>query len=180
MILGAVLAGGRSRRFGSDKALASVDGRPLVDHAIAALATVVDTVVVVGREWPSVSSLQDRPHADLGPLAAINAVMHHGRRHGFTWIVSLPCDTPFVPATLLEELIACRLPTYVDKLPVLGFWPCAAADVLDAWLARGAIRSVRSFAEAIGAVPLATADDIPNFNYRADLDEWNMRRFDRR
>lgn len=46
-ITGIVLAGGRARRFGADKLAAPVDGRPLVEHAIDALAAIADEVVVV-------------------------------------------------------------------------------------------------------------------------------------
>ncbi|MBA3896663.1 MAG: NTP transferase domain-containing protein, partial [Sphingomonadaceae bacterium] len=61
MILGAVLAGGASRRFGSDKALAMRDGRPLIAHVVDALATQVDAVVVCGRDWGGLPSIADRP-----------------------------------------------------------------------------------------------------------------------
>ncbi len=50
-LLGAVLAGGQSRRFGSDKALALLDGRPLIAHVIAALAAQTEAVIVCGKEW---------------------------------------------------------------------------------------------------------------------------------
>ena len=49
MTLGAVLAGGQSSRFGSDKALAVLDGQTLLTRAVATLAQWCDTVVVVGR-----------------------------------------------------------------------------------------------------------------------------------
>ena len=47
LISGIVLAGGQSRRFGADKLTADVAGRPLLHHAIEALAAVSDEVVVV-------------------------------------------------------------------------------------------------------------------------------------
>src|SRR5687768_5356431 len=50
MILGAVLAGGQSSRFGSDKALAELDGRTLIARAVDALAGWCEYVVAVGRE----------------------------------------------------------------------------------------------------------------------------------
>ena len=43
-LLGAILAGGRSSRFGSDKAFALLNGKPLIDHVIAALAAQTDAV----------------------------------------------------------------------------------------------------------------------------------------
>lgn len=48
-VTGMVLAGGRSRRFGSDKLLAPVGGRALVQHAVLALAPLCAEVLVVVR-----------------------------------------------------------------------------------------------------------------------------------
>jgi putative hydroxymethylpyrimidine transport system substrate-binding protein len=50
-VLGAVLAGGRSRRFGSDKALARYAGRTLLDHALHALGGQVDAVIGAFRNF---------------------------------------------------------------------------------------------------------------------------------
>ena len=50
MILGAVLAGGQSSRFGSDKALAELGGATLLERAVDALSAWCEKVVVVGRE----------------------------------------------------------------------------------------------------------------------------------
>ena len=50
MILGAVLAGGLSTRFGSDKALAELDGHTLIARAVDALSGWCEYVVVVGRD----------------------------------------------------------------------------------------------------------------------------------
>src|SRR3546814_7027451 len=63
-LLGAVLAGGRSSRFGSDKALAMLDGRTLLDHAAAALGAHVETVVICGRHVPGMTGLADRPRSE--------------------------------------------------------------------------------------------------------------------
>ena len=49
MLLGAVLAGGRSRRFGSDKAMALHHGKPLLAHAAEALAQHTQAVILCGR-----------------------------------------------------------------------------------------------------------------------------------
>lgn len=78
-VIGAILAGGLSRRFGSDKVLASVEGRPLIEHGLDALRGVTTDVAVCGRDWPSATSLPDRPRAGMGPLSGLNAALHHAR-----------------------------------------------------------------------------------------------------
>ena len=64
-ILGAIMAGGAASRFGSDKALALFEGRPLIDHVAQALADQAAAVIVVGH-WPSslADHLQDWLAAD--------------------------------------------------------------------------------------------------------------------
>ncbi len=78
-----VLAGGASSRFGSDKLAASLDGRPLLHHALEAVGVVADRIVVViGPEAPSPSVPQDLAArvvfardaaAHGGPLAGLAA-----------------------------------------------------------------------------------------------------------
>ena len=70
---GIVLAGGRSRRFGSDKLVARVGDDRLLDLAIAALADVVTEIVVV------VAPGDDRPLAPTStPLRVVQDVERHG------------------------------------------------------------------------------------------------------
>jgi len=52
LITGIVLAGGASRRFGSDKLLARLDGETLLARSIAAVEAVSDGVIVVGPRLP--------------------------------------------------------------------------------------------------------------------------------
>ncbi len=46
-VTGIILAGGRSLRFGADKLAAELDGRPLLHHALAAVAAVAGRLIVV-------------------------------------------------------------------------------------------------------------------------------------
>ena len=71
MILGVVLAGGRSSRFGSDKALAELGGKPLLAHAVERLGAWCDDVVVAGRETAAARGIADWPRPDMGPLGGI-------------------------------------------------------------------------------------------------------------
>ena len=95
-IAGAVLVGGRSRRFGSDKALADAGGRPLGSRVIDALrAAGVDPVVAVGGTAGStlgVPTVADR-HPGEGPLAALATVLTWARSG---LVVVAPCDLPLL------------------------------------------------------------------------------------
>lgn len=165
MILGAVLAGGASRRFGSDKALALVDGRALIDHVIAALVPQCDALVIVGRCHGDWAALTDRPEGGEGPLAALNAALHHAAAQGFGAVMSVPCDMPDLPDDLADLLTPA--PAVLADHPVVGMWPVALAPVLDNWLAGGE-RSVRAFAAHVGARQIATPR-LRNINRPADL-----------
>lgn len=169
MILGAILAGGRSTRFGSDKALATLGGRALIDRVVDALAPQVDALVVVGRAHPGVASIADRPAPDLGPLGGIGAALHHAATHGFAQVLTVPCDAPLLPADLRRYLSAAGPAVYLSDLPVVGWWPATAATTLDALLAAGGSRSVRAFANRIGARGIGGPSEIANVNTPADL-----------
>lgn len=170
MMLGAVLAGGQARRFGSDKALAEWRGRALIDHVATALAPHVDALVVCGRDHPGVVSIADRPHADLGPLGGISAALHHARAHGHAFVLSLPCDTPLIDEALLDALAGAGNSAFLAAMPVIGLWESRHADALDRLLAGDGSRSIRSWAESIGAAPLELGRPL-NINRREDLDD---------
>lgn len=72
-ILGAILAGGKSSRFGCDKALALVHNKPLMQHAIDRLEPQVDAIVCCGHAWPNIEMISDLPTQGLGPLGGYGA-----------------------------------------------------------------------------------------------------------
>lgn len=168
MILGAILAGGASSRFGSDKALALLDGRSLIDHVAAALAPHVAALIVCGRTHRDFETVADRPAAELGPLGGLNGALHHAARQGFDAVVSLPCDTPVLPPELLPALIATRPPAMLADCPVIGIWPATLADRLDRFLAEEGSHAMRRWAHAVGAQPLPWPAPR-NVNRPADL-----------
>lgn len=163
MILGAVLAGGRSRRFGSDKAVAMLDGQPLIDHAAGQLAPHVAEVVVCGRE----PGLADRPAPDLGPLGGLCAALFHADSNGFDRVLTIACDVPRLPDGILPLLLAEGSAILAD-LPVVGIWPAALGPDLEAHLAGDGDRSIRGWARACGA-RLIAAPPIANINTPQDL-----------
>lgn len=168
-LLGAILAGGRSRRFGSDKAVALLpDGRTLLDHAVAGLAPHVTQVVICGRP----GGLADRPQPDLGPLGGLNAALHHARTHGFAGVLSSGCDMPVYPAAIPALLLG-SAPAFVAGQPLIGWWPSTLADELEAHLSEPNSRSIRGWTERIGARAVAADGlDLPNINRAEDLARW--------
>ena len=167
-VLGAILAGGQSRRFGSDKAEALLDGRPLIDHVAEALARDCDALVVCGRNHAAISFLADLPRPGLGPLGGLCAALLHGRDHGFDAVLGVPCDVPDLPTDLLARLSA-HPASYVADLPVIGLWPCDLADTLLNHLDRQEGRSMRGWACAANAIPVTLARPLANLNSPAEL-----------
>lgn len=168
--LGAVLAGGRSSRFGSDKAAALLDGRTLLDHALAGLAPHVDQLAVCGRVEAGRLCLPDRPRPDLGPLGGLAGGLRYAADHGFVAVLTTGCDMPSYPPALAAALIG-EGPAMLDRQPLAAFWPSALADRLDAWLAQSDDRSLAAWARYAGArrVMLPGAE-LPNINHVADLE----------
>ncbi len=169
-VLGAVLAGGRSRRFGSDKALARYAGRTLLDHALHALGGQVDAVIVCGRAVDGLCCVDDCPRPGLGPLAGLNAALAYGGAWGFDAVCSIGCDTPVLPDGLVRTLMAQGCPAVVAHLPVIGLWPVTLAARLDRFLEESDDRSVRRWARICGAAALSLDSVIPNINRSEDLE----------
>ena len=168
-LLGVVLAGGQARRFGGDKALATFAGIALLDHAVQALRPVTEDIAIVGRDSPTYASIADWPAPGLGPLGGLCGALRHARDRQFDAILTLPCDTPSLPAGLLSDLAARGVASFVANTPVIGVWPCALADRLSDYLDRGGNRAVGAWAEEIGAEALDGWPPIPNVNRPDDL-----------
>ncbi len=105
-----VLAGGRGSRLGGrDKGLIPLGGRPLVAWVVGRLAPQVQRLVVsANRDREAYAALGWPVQADLlpgqpGPLAGIDAA---ARQLDCEWVLTAPCDTPFLPTDLVARLLA--------------------------------------------------------------------------
>ncbi|WP_225007146.1 molybdenum cofactor guanylyltransferase [Novosphingobium percolationis] len=167
MILGAILAGGQSRRFGRDKALAELGGQTLLARAVDALAPLCDAVVVVGRSVAPAPTLPDWPGPGMGPLGGIAAALHHATDAGYDAVLTCAVDSVGVGEGLLADLSPA--PAYSADQPVIGLWPASATAILDALLEGDGRRSMRVFAEAIGARAVTLSCPPANINTLEDL-----------
>lgn len=100
-LVGALLAGGRSRRLGQPKPLLDFGGRPLGLHLLSRLEEFCDSAVILANE-PKLYSSWGYPvipdiHPGLGPLAGLHAALRASRDE---WVFLLACDLPFFPAEL--------------------------------------------------------------------------------
>lgn len=167
MILGVVLAGGESSRFGSDKALAELGGRTLIARAVDALSGWCDHVVVAGRELAPAPTLPDWPRAGMGPLGGIAAALHHARDEGYAAVLSCGVDSVALPENLPQLLEPA--PAFLAEQPVVGLWPASALEALETILTGDGRHSMLQFAETIGAKPVKSGVKAANINTQADL-----------
>lgn len=105
-----ILAGGRARRMGGvDKGLVELAGRPMVEWVYQRLASQVPQIIINANRsherygalgLPVVADeLMDYP----GPLAGMSSAMGVVTTD---WILTVPCDSPFIPETLVERFCA--------------------------------------------------------------------------
>lgn len=160
--LGAVLAGGRSRRFGSTKAHAPFLGESMVRRVADALRTVCEDVIVVGHlpELGLAAGCPVVPDAipGAGPLGGLHAALREARARGGAGVVLLGCDMPLVPPAVLSLLLhegATRggeavAPAAGSKgvEPLCAWYSVACLDVVRARL-DGEDRSLRGVLDAV-------------------------------
>ena len=113
-VFGLVLAGGKSRRMGRDKALLQHAGQSQLAHMVALLDTVVDQVFVSARSDQADDSERSRfelvvdAYDNLGPIAGIlSALQAHPQAD---WLV-VACDLPNIDQATLEFLLQHRSAT---------------------------------------------------------------------
>ena len=140
---GLVLAGGRSRRMGKDKALLERDGRSQLAHAMALLGRHLERVFVSTRadqqeetERARYEQIVDR-YDDLGPLAGILSAMDEFP--AADWLV-VACDLPNIDDDTIAHLLANRsssqpFTAYIsshDGLPepLCAIWRAGSADIV--------------------------------------------------
>jgi molybdopterin-guanine dinucleotide biosynthesis protein A len=190
VILGILLAGGKSARMGSDKALLVLHGETLGAHAVRVLRGVCDEVVCAGHGRGVPDDVARILDAGAGPLVALAGVasMRAGPVAAAPMpltFVALPVDMPGVDATHLARLLAARgsaaaacflVDGTLEPLPTV--FSHEAAFILADCVARGERRlvdGVRALAPALAPLPQHEGKLLQNMNTPADLHAWSMR-----
>ncbi|MFY0680635.1 MAG: molybdenum cofactor guanylyltransferase MobA [Thalassovita sp.] len=190
LLPGVVLAGGRSQRMGGgDKCLLSLGAVTMLDHVLARLRPQVGPIVL-NANGPAerfssfgVPVVADEVEGFAGPLAGILAGMVWAAHQGASHVVSVAADTPFFPATLVDQLrpALARAPIVqaatVDdergrmRQPTFGIWSVSLRDRLRADLLAGQ-RKVRQWADQNGCAEVvfdSAAAPFFNVNTPDDL-----------
>lgn len=109
-ITGIVLAGGLSRRMGGvDKGLQLLRGRPMIAGVLERLAPQVSEIIINANQNLEQYRAFGRPVVSdeiggfAGPLAGLQAGLKVARH---AYVVTVPCDSPFLPADLVARLFA--------------------------------------------------------------------------
>lgn len=108
-MVGILLAGGLSRRFGSPKAFAEMNGKTFYEITYDILAKLCEHVIIVTRpelveKFPENVRVivDDERFFGCGPLAGIHAAMLEERANRY---VVLPCDMPLITEAVVRKLI---------------------------------------------------------------------------
>lgn len=184
-ILGVILAGGQSRRFGGgDKGFADLDGRPVLSHVIERFRPQVGRLILNANGDLSrfatfgLEVVADREIPGQGPLSGILTALEWAKRHApdCTAVATVSTDVPFLALNLIQRLEAeCGGGVAIAvsagrRHPTIAIWPLTSREAVADALQRGAL-SVDALAAELNAVavpfPMGEIDGVtidPFFN----------------
>lgn len=108
-VTGVILAGGKSSRFGSNKAFAEFNGSPLIERVADILSSIFECLIIITNSPQEFSYLNlpiyEDPIKGLGPIGGIYAGLEAmGDENGFF----VACDMPFINEKLVHHIVAIR------------------------------------------------------------------------
>ena len=189
-VLPVILAGGKSRRFGADKAVAKLGDKSLIDYTINKLEPKFAEILVITNNPMQVSKnniffIKDIMSGQLGPLVGILSAMEWVKNNdkNYEWIISFPCDTPFFEEKIIDKVINSQkssdkkllfLKSGNKRHNIFGLWSIELMEQLRNDINQGA-RKVEDWANKIGTeiVEINSESDksFLNINTKLDLEE---------
>ena len=187
-ILGTVLAGGKSQRFGEDKSQVKLGDKLLIDYILSEIIDEFNEVLVVSnnqinfKEYKKISLIEDFKK-DLGPLGGVLTAMKWVKDNNkdYQWISTFPVDTPFFKNQILKDFLN-KINIDEGKLffiksnntrhNIFGLWSLDLMDKLEEDLDKGE-RKVEIWANSIGVkninMKFENKDPFFNINTKEDL-----------
>ena len=188
-ILGIILAGGKSSRFGEDKSTAKLGNKTLLDHTINKIEKEFTEILVISNKKEfnfknnKIHVVEDCIEGQLGPLVGILTAMKWVKKNNknYKWIASFPCDTPFFDMKFISEL-KIKIKETSKKLiflnsdkkrhNIFGLWSVDLIETLEEDIKNG-LRKVEIWADKIGYeninINTKEFDMFLNINTKEDL-----------
>jgi len=163
-ILGAILAGGQSKRMGKDKLFLEFNNKKLIEHTIDKVKKYLKKVIIITNQdneffsKNNLTTVKDCIEGQLGPLVGILTAMKWAKENlsKCTWIATFPCDTPFFPESIIksfieeskkkESLILCAS-SHGRKHNIFGLWSLDLYEKLKDDLINKKVRKVQDWTE---------------------------------
>ena len=189
-ILGVVLAGGKSQRFGQDKSQVKLNGKILIDYILSEIIDEFKETLIIANQpinflkSDKISIIKDFKEGQ-GPLGGILSAMKWIKKNNkeFSWISTFPSDTPFFTKKELrtfyknitiEESELFFIKDKKTRHNIFGLWSIDLMDKLESDLLRGE-RKVELWANSIGvktvSIEYKRFNPFFNINTREDLEK---------
>ena len=190
-ILGIILAGGKSSRFGEDKSTAKLGNKTLLDHTVSKIESEFNEILVISNNKDfnfknnKIHLVKDCIEGQLGPLVGILTAMKWVTKNKkkYKWIASFPCDTPFFDIKLISEL-KIKVKETSKKLiflnsnkkrhNIFGLWSMDLIEILEKDI-KNSFRKVELWADKIGYENInineEKFDRFLNINTKKDLEK---------
>lgn len=187
-ILGVVLAGGKSQRFGEDKCQVKLGDKLLIDYILSEIIDEFKEVLLISNNKikyinSNKISLVEDTKKGLGPLGGILTAMKWIRQNNksYKWISTFPSDTPFFKKQILNNFLE-KIKDIEGKLffinsndtrhNIFGLWSIDLLERLEKDLDNGE-RKVEMWANKIGVksinMKFENKDPFFNINTKEDL-----------
>ena len=189
-ILGTVLAGGKSQRFGEDKSQVMLEGKLLIDYILSEISSEFREILIVSnnkidfKNSEKISRIEDFKKG-LGPLGGVLSAMKWVKENNknYEWVSTFPADTPFFKKEILQkfykeiEIEKSRLffiKSNKTRHNIFGLWSIDLLDKLEEDLNKGD-RKVELWANSVGVkvidMDFKNIDPFFNINTKQDLEK---------
>ena len=190
-ILGVVLAGGKSQRFGEDKSQVKLNGKRLIDYILTEIITEFNEILIIANNnidfmpSPKIIKVED-DEKDLGPLGGILTAMKwiNKNKKNYKWISTFPSDTPFFNKTILNNFYKkininkgqlFFIKSNQTRHNIFGLWSIELLDQLEEDLMIKGERKVELWANKVGVqtidMQFKNKDPFFNINTKEDLEQ---------
>ena len=189
-ILGVVLAGGKSQRFGEDKSQVKLHGKILIDYILSEIIDQFEEILIVTNneikfKFSKKISITKDLIEGVGPLGGILTAMKWIKKNNknYKWISTFPSDTPFFTKNELQIFYK-KINIQKSKLffiknkktrhNIFGLWSMDLMEKLDNDLKKGE-RKVEVWADTAGVeiinIEYEKKDPFFNINTKEDLEK---------